>query len=63
MSDKKEKDQAKNGEEKDLKSFSININEFGEIKSNLKIEELNQFLDENLEDKKLKDRSEDSEEE
>ncbi|UXX80745.1 hypothetical protein N7E81_06485 [Reichenbachiella carrageenanivorans] len=39
-----------------LKGFEVNINSFGEIKSTLKIDELNAFLNDNVEDKKLKDR-------
>ena len=37
-----------------LEGFDIKVNEFGEITSNLPIDALNKFLDENLEDKKLK---------
>lgn len=40
----------------DLKGFDIKINEFGEIVSNVKVDKLNEFLDENVEDKKLVDR-------
>jgi len=40
----------------DLKGFDIKINEFGEIVSSFSVEKLNGFLDENVEDKKLKDR-------
>jgi hypothetical protein len=40
----------------DLKGFDIKINEFGEIVSNVKVDRLNEFLDENVEDKKLVDR-------
>ena len=40
----------------DLKGFDIKINEFGEIISSYSVEKLNSFLDENVEDKKLKDR-------
>ena len=40
----------------DLKGFDIKINEFGEIVSNVKVDQLNEFLDENVEDKKLTDR-------
>lgn len=43
---------------KDLSGFDIGINEFGEIKSNLAIDKLNNFLDKNLEDKKITDESE-----
>lgn len=51
MSKKKKPDEKKSGEE--IKKFDIKINEFGELTSNLPIEDLNHFLDENLEDKKL----------
>jgi hypothetical protein len=36
-----------------LKGFDIRINEFGEIVSNLEVEKLNEFLDKNVDDKKL----------
>jgi len=45
----------------DLKGFDIKINEFGEITTNIKVEKLNEFLDENVEDKKLVDRADISE--
>ena len=38
----------------DLKGFDIKINEFGEITSNFEVDKLNNFLNENVEDKKLK---------
>ena len=41
-----------------LKGFDIKINEFGEIVSNFSVEKLNEFLDENVEDKKLKEKEE-----
>lgn len=40
----------------DLDGFEIHINEFGEIKSSMDINKLNDFLNKNVEDKKLKDR-------
>jgi hypothetical protein len=40
----------------ELKGFDIKINEFGEIVSNFEVDKLNKFLDENVEDLKLKDR-------
>lgn len=40
----------------DLKGFDIRINEFGEIVSSYSVEKLNEFLNKNVEDKKLKDR-------
>lgn len=56
---KKNKQTGKEGKpdvHEDLKGFDIKINEFGEITSNLDVEKVNQFLDKNVEDKKLKDR-------
>lgn len=38
-----------------LKGFELKIDKFGEIKSSLNIDEINQFLNENVEDKKLND--------
>jgi hypothetical protein len=40
----------------ELEGFDVSINSFGEIKSTMKIDDLNKFLDKNVEDKKLKDR-------
>ncbi|MEO9965186.1 MAG: hypothetical protein ABJF11_05335 [Reichenbachiella sp.] len=54
MSKNKKKTKPKVNSE--LDGFEVNINSFGEIKSTMKIDELNQFLNKNVEDKKLKDR-------
>jgi hypothetical protein len=44
---------------KDLDGLDFKINKFGEIKSSMDLDKLNQFLNENLRDKKLnKDDSE-----
>ena len=40
----------------ELKGFDIKINEFGEITSNLAIDKLNTFLNDKVDDKKLRDR-------
>lgn len=40
---------------KDLEGLDIKINEFGEIVTNYKVDSINEFLNENVEDKKLKD--------
>jgi hypothetical protein len=40
---------------KDLSGFEIHINAFGEIRSNVDVEELNTFLDDKVKDKKLED--------
>lgn len=42
----------------ELDGFDIKINEFGEIVSNFNVDKINEFLDENVEDKKLVDREE-----
>lgn len=41
---------------KDLEGFQMNIDSFGEISSSFPIDKLNEFLNNNVEDKKLKDR-------
>jgi hypothetical protein len=46
----------------ELEGFDIKINEFGEIVSNFSVEKINEFLDENVKDKKLQEK-EDSEKE
>ena len=38
-----------------LPGFDIRINSFGEIQSNYEIDDVNKFLNKNLEDKKLKE--------
>lgn len=40
----------------DLKGFKMDINSFGEISSSFPIDRINEFLNKNVEDKKLKDR-------
>ncbi|MCP3932749.1 MAG: hypothetical protein GY705_27065 [Bacteroidetes bacterium] len=42
----------------ELQGFEIKINEFGEIITNFNVEIINEFLNENVEDKKLKEREE-----
>lgn len=41
---------------KDLQGFDIAIDSFGEIKSNMNIEKINEFLNQNVDDKKLAER-------
>jgi len=50
--DKKKKEEEE--QEEKLEGFNIEINEFGEIITNTPVEKLNEFLNKNLEDKKLK---------
>ena len=55
MKEKKEdKKQVKPKVHQSLKGYDIFINEFGEIISTVKTEKLNEFLNLELEDKKLK---------
>ncbi|AGA77568.1 hypothetical protein [Echinicola vietnamensis] len=40
----------------ELDGFKMNIDSFGEISSSFPIDKINEFLNKNVEDKKLKDR-------
>lgn len=53
---KKKKDDKDPKVHDELEGFNININEFGQIVTNFEVDKLNDFLDENVEDKKLRDR-------
>ncbi|MBN3520677.1 hypothetical protein JYB62_11775 [Algoriphagus lutimaris] len=55
MAKKKKKDTDPKVHE-DLKGFKMDINSFGEISSSFSIDKINEFLNKNVEDKKLKDR-------
>ena len=55
-SDKPSKKQGKPKVHQELKGFEVSIDTFGELKSNLPIEKLNEFLNENVDDKKLNER-------
>ncbi len=48
---------------KQLEGFDIRINEFGEIITSFEVDKLNAFLNEYVEDKKLRGRNEGEEEE
>ncbi len=41
---------------KDLDGLEVSIDTFGEIKSNMNIEKINEFLNKNVDDKKLVER-------
>ena len=45
----------------ELSGFDIKISPFGELESNMKIDALNEFLNENVEDKKLNETSSEEE--
>jgi hypothetical protein len=55
-SDKPSKKQGKPRVHKELSGFEVSIDQFGELKSNMPIEKLNEFLNENVDDKKLAER-------
>jgi hypothetical protein len=52
---KKEKEKPKVN--KDLNGFDIKVNSFGEIITSYDLDKVNEFLDKNVDDKKLKHRS------
>ena len=41
---------------KELQGFDVSIDTFGEIRSNMDIEKINEFLNKNVDDKKLAER-------
>lgn len=53
---KKNKPKPKPKVHKELQGFDISIDSFGEIKSNMNIEKINEFLNQNVDDKKLAER-------
>ena len=53
---KTEKKEAKPKVHKDLDGLEISVDQFGEIKSNMNIEKINEFLNKNVDDKKLAER-------
>lgn len=55
-SKKEEKKSEKPKVHKDLDGLEISVDQFGEIKSNMNIEKINEFLDKNVDDKKLAER-------
>lgn len=52
----KKTDQEKPRVNKELDGFDIRIDRFGEIKSTIDIDQINQFLNNHVDDKKLRDR-------
>lgn len=55
-SNKPAKKQSKPRVHKELSGFEVSIDQFGELKANMAIEKLNEFLNENVDDKKLAER-------
>ena len=52
---KKEKKQ-KSKVHKDLEGLNVEIDNFGKIKTNIDVDEINKFLNKNVDDKKLRER-------
>ncbi|HMV07504.1 MAG TPA: hypothetical protein PKL56_11935 [Cyclobacteriaceae bacterium] len=46
---------------KDLQGFEVSVNQFGELNASMSIDKINEFLNKNVEDKKLVDRDESEE--
>ncbi len=57
MGKKKDKEGKKPKVNKELEGFNIQINTFGEIVSDYDLDEINSFLNRNVDDKKLRDRN------
>ena len=53
---KKKSEKSKPKVNPDLDGFDIEIDSFGEIRTNFNIDKINEFLNKNVEDKKLVDR-------
>ena len=56
MDDRNEK--PKDSLKDSIESLDIKINEFGEIRTNLNIEKINEYLNQTVDDKKLRERTE-----
>lgn len=56
MAKSKEDKDAKPKVHKDLNGFDIEINSFGEIQMNFDMDKINEFLNRNVDDKKLRER-------
>jgi hypothetical protein len=52
------KKQVKPRVHRELSGFEVSINQFGELQTNMNIEKINKFLDENVDDKKLLEKEE-----
>lgn len=48
---------------KDLEGLNVTVNQFGEIKTTLDYDKINSFLNDNVDDKKLKGREDEEEDE
>jgi len=60
---KKKKAEKKPEVHEELKGFEVKVNEFGEIETNMNVDELNEFLNRNVDDKKLREQKAKFEEE
>lgn len=56
--DKPSRKQGKPRVHKELDGFEVSIGQFGELQSNMNIEKINDFLNKNVDDKKLLEREE-----
>lgn len=54
MAKKKDKKKEKPEVHEDLEGFDVSVDSFGEVKANYDIDKINEFLDKEVEDKKLK---------
>lgn len=56
MAKKKKDDKSKPKVAKELDGLELKVDSFGEIQNSLSIDKINEFLNKNVDDKKLRDR-------
>jgi len=61
--DKKKKKKDESHVHEELKGFELKVNPFGQIESNYDMDKINEFLNERVDDKKLREHDESDEEE
>ena len=58
MSEEKNKSKAAKKQKPVIKNLNIGINEFGELTSNVRFDDINAFLNDNVKDRKLDEKKE-----
>jgi hypothetical protein len=58
MSEEKNKSKAAKKQKPVLKNLNVGINEFGELTSNVRFDDINAFLNDNVKDRKLDEKKE-----
>jgi hypothetical protein len=58
MSEEKNKSKAAKKQKPVIKNLNVGINEFGELTSNVRFDDINAFLNDNVKDRKLDEKKE-----